>query len=157
MHSSLPGLTAAMHYSTASQKVNCKNCKRVQNAAARLVTNTRKYAHITPVLKSLHWLPVEQRLMYKILLITFRALKFSSPQYINSLIEIYKPSRSGLRSSAEFSLAIPKSKRTWGIEHLHQQLLTLWNSLPKSIHLSESVDIFKSKLKTHLMEGIFLE
>ena len=50
--------------------------------------------------------------LYKFLLITFRALKFSSPQYINSLIEIYKPSRSGLRSSGEFSLAIPKSKRT---------------------------------------------
>ena len=120
-------------------------------------SNTRKYAHITPVLKSLHWLPVEQRLMYKILLITFRALKFSSPQYINSLIEIYKPSRSGLRSSAEFSLAIPKSKRTWGDRAFASAAPHLWNSLPKSIHLSESVDIFKSKLKTHLMEGIFLE
>ena len=87
----------------------------------------------------------------------FRALKFSSPQYINSLIEIYKPSRSGLRSSAEFSLAIPKSKRTWGDRAFASAAPHLWNSLPKSIHLSESVDIFKSKLKTHLMEGIFLE
>ena len=95
--------------------------------------------------------------MYKILLITYRALKFSSPQYINSLIEIYKPSRSGLRSSAEFSLAIPKSKRTWGDRAFASAAPHLWNSLPKSIHLSESVDIFKSKLKTHLMEGIFLE
>ena len=117
----------------------------MQNAAARLVTNTRKYAHITPVLKSLHWLPVEQRLMYKILLITFRALKFSSPQYINSLIEIYKPSRSGLRSSAEFSLAIPKSKRTWGDRAFASAAPHLWNSLPKSIHLSESVDIFQEQ------------
>ena len=138
-------------------KGQLQKLQRVQNAAARLVTNTRKYAHITPVLKSLHWLPVEQRLMYKILLITFRALKFSSPQYINSLIEIYKPSRSGLRSSAEFSLAIPKSKRTWGDRAFASAAPHLWNSLPKSIHLSESVDIFKSKLKTHLMEGIFLE
>ena len=138
-------------------KGQLQKLQRVQNAAARLVTNTRKYAHITPVLKSLHWLPVEQHLKYTILLITFRALKFSSPEYINALIEIYKPSRSGLRSSGEFSLAIPKSKRTWGDRAFASAAPHLWNSLPKSIHLSESVDIFKSKLKTHLMEEIFLE
>ena len=111
-------------------KGQLQKLQRVQNAAARLVTNTRKYAHITPVLKSLHWLPVEQHLKYTILLINFRALKFSSPEYINALIEIYKPSRSGLRSSGEFSLAIPKSKRTWGIERLHQQLLTCGTVFP---------------------------
>ncbi|KAL0964863.1 hypothetical protein UPYG_G00330070, partial [Umbra pygmaea] len=40
----------------------------VQNAAARLLTNTKKHEHITPVLASLHWLPVQSRIQFKILL-----------------------------------------------------------------------------------------
>ena len=74
MHSLLPGLTAAMHY-YGLPKGQLQKLQRVQNAAARLITNTRKYAHITPVLKSLHWLPVEQRLIYKILLILLSGIE----------------------------------------------------------------------------------
>ena len=51
--------------------------QRVQNLAARLVTRTRKYEHITPVLMDLHWLPVEQRIKYKILLLTYKSLNGS--------------------------------------------------------------------------------
>jgi hypothetical protein len=41
--------------------------ERVQNAAARLVTSTRKYDHITPILRELHWLPVKFRIHFKLL------------------------------------------------------------------------------------------
>ena len=111
-------------------KGQLQQLQRVQNAAARLVTNTRKYAHITPVLKSLQWLPVEQRLMYKILLITFRALKFSSPQYINSLIEIY--SHRVLVSGHLVNFPWPSQHLNGhgGIEHFHQQLLTCGTVFP---------------------------
>ena len=136
-------------------KCQLQKLQRVQNSAARLVTNTRKYSHITPILKSLHWLPVEQRLKYKVLLITFRALMFSSPQYISSLITIYKPSRSGLRSSNDFSLVVPKSTRTWGDRTFASAAPRLWNRLPKSIQRSETVDNFKNKLKTQLMKETF--
>ena len=43
--------------------------QRIQNCAARLITNTKKYGHITPVLYTLHWLPIRQRVQYKILLL----------------------------------------------------------------------------------------
>ena len=56
--------------------------QRVQNAAARLGSCTRKYDQITPVLKELHWLPVKQRIMLKILLFTHKALKAVASQYI---------------------------------------------------------------------------
>ena len=46
--------------------------QKLQNRAARTLTYTRKYDHITPVLKSLHWLPVEQRVTFKLLLLTFK-------------------------------------------------------------------------------------
>ena len=48
--------------------------QRVQNVAARILTCTKKFDHITPVLKSLHWLPVKARVEYKLLLTTYKAV-----------------------------------------------------------------------------------
>ncbi|KAL9978241.1 hypothetical protein ACROYT_G015736 [Oculina patagonica] len=62
--------------------------QRVQNAAARLLTSSCKYDHITPVLQELHWLPVRYRIHFKILLLTFKALNGMAPTYISDLIKI---------------------------------------------------------------------
>ncbi len=54
----------------------------VQNAAARVLTRSRKYDHITPILQSLHWLPINFRISYKILLLAYKALNdFVLPSY----------------------------------------------------------------------------
>ena len=50
---------------------NINRLPQIQNGAARIVTNTRKYVHITPILENLHWLPVRQRIHFKILLIIY--------------------------------------------------------------------------------------
>ena len=63
-----------------------KKLQSVQNAAARLITRFRKCDHITPVLFDLHWLPVCERIKFKILLLTFKALHQQSPTYIQDLI-----------------------------------------------------------------------
>ena len=60
--------------------------QRVQNAAARLVSCTRKYDRISPVLKELHWLPVKQRIVFKILLLTYKALNALAPRYISDFL-----------------------------------------------------------------------
>ena len=57
----------------------------VQNAAARLLTGTKKQDHITPVLASLHWLPVCFRIVFKILLFVFKFLNGLAPQYLTEL------------------------------------------------------------------------
>ena len=72
--------------------------QRVQNAAARLISRTPKSHHITPILQQLHWLPVKDRISFKLLLLTFKALHGLAPIYISELIKPYNPSRS-LRSS----------------------------------------------------------
>ena len=59
-------------------KNQIEKLQRVQNCAARLVVNARRHDHITPVLRDFHWLPVDQRIVFKILLITYKALNFSS-------------------------------------------------------------------------------
>ena len=60
--------------------------QRIQNAAARLVCQQSRYCHITPLLFNVHWLPVKFRIVFKILLITFKALKGLAPTYVASLI-----------------------------------------------------------------------
>jgi len=58
----------------------------VQNAAARVLTRTRKYDHISPVLSTLHWLPIKHRIDFKILLITYKALSGLAPQHLSDIV-----------------------------------------------------------------------
>ncbi len=78
---------------------DCSAClinklQMVQNAAARVLTRTRKYDHISPVLSTLHWLPIKQNCKYfKILLISYKALNGLAPQYLSELLSHYSPLR----------------------------------------------------------------
>ena len=69
--------------------------QRVQNAAARLVAMQVKFWHITPVLHQLHWVPVLFRINFKVLLLTFKAIRKLAPSYINDLVKI-KPLNDGI-------------------------------------------------------------
>jgi len=83
-----------------------RELQSVQKAAARLITCSRKYDHITPILKELHWLPVSERIKFKIMLLTFKVLHQQSPVYIQDLVTYYQPSRF-LRSSHLLLLSPP--------------------------------------------------
>ncbi len=86
----------------------------VQNAAARVLTRLRKYDHITPILQSLHCLPIKLRISYKILLLAYKALNGLAPAYLTSLLSRYNPSRS-LRSQNSGLLIVPRiAKSTKG-------------------------------------------
>ena len=67
--------------------------QRIQNMAARIVTNRRKSDHITPILRSLHWLPVNARINFKILIVTFKILHGNAPEYLCNLIKSQVNSR----------------------------------------------------------------
>ena len=71
-----------------------KKLQSVQNAAARVITRSRKRDHIAPILLDLHWLPVSERIKFKILLLTFKALHQQAPISIQELITRYSPSGS---------------------------------------------------------------
>ncbi len=81
----------------------------VQNAAARLLTGVRKREHITPVLISLHWLPIHYRIDFKVLLLVFKALDGLTPVYLSDLLSAHNPGRS-LRSSNQRLLNVPQAK-----------------------------------------------
>ena len=127
----------------------------VQNAAARLITLSRKHHHITPILIDLHWLPVADRIKYKILLLTFKSLNGLTPSYINDLITKYQPTRN-LRSSSTLLLtSIPYSLKSYGYRSFSVAAPELWNSLPPKIRTISSLTNFKSELKTYLFKLAF--
>ncbi len=102
----------------------------VQNAAARVHTRSRKYDHITPILQSLHWLPIKFRICYKILLLAYKALNDLAPAYLTNLLSRYNPTRS-LRSQNSVLLVVPIiAKFTKGGRTFSYLAPKLWNSLP---------------------------
>ncbi|KAJ8397435.1 hypothetical protein AAFF_G00439840, partial [Aldrovandia affinis] len=127
-----------------------RSLQLVQNAAARILTRTKKYEHISPVLASLHWLPINYRVDYKVLLLTYKVLHGLAPSYLTDLLHPYNPPRS-LRSQDAGNLVVPRiSKNTAGGRAFSYRAPLLWNSLPISVKESDTVSIFKSRLKTHL-------
>ena len=81
----------------------------IQNAAARILTGTSKYDHITPVLQHLHWLPVKQRIKFKMMVLIYKSLNNTAPRYLSDLIQPYVPIRS-LRSGDKDLLHVPFTK-----------------------------------------------
>ena len=133
----------------------CVKLQRVQNCTARLVTNTRKYDHIMPVLKRLHWLPVKQRITYKLLLLTYKAVHQLAPPYINVLVKLKQSSRQ-LRSSNLCLLQTPKARlKTYGDVAFSVAAPAEWNRLPEHIRSSPSIGLFKYNLKTFLFDIAF--
>ena len=126
-----------------------KRLQRLQNTAARLITRTSRRDHISPVLKSLHWLPVEFRPKYKILLHTYRALHELSPPYIQEMVKRYQPART-LRSTGQCLLVVPKTRTSYGKRSFRYAAADLWNALPQLVRDAESLPVFKKRLKTHM-------
>ena len=136
-----------------------KPLQLIQNAAARLVFNQPKFSHVTPLLRSLHWLPVAARTEYKTLMLVFKASKGLAPPYLQSLIEAKKPSGYALRSAntgllEEPSLKTPGQKSTRPKQFA---LLApkLWNKLPVALRTTDSLPRFRRDLKTHLFTHHF--
>ncbi len=129
--------------------------QRVQNRAAKLIMSARTRDHVTPILKQLHWLPVECRIQYKILLLTYKALHSRAPPYIEELLLNYAPSRA-LRSSAKHLLTVHRPRTsTYGSRCFKFAAPVLWNALPLPIRNASSLASFKRSLKTHLFKNYF--
>jgi len=152
------------------------NLPRSQLGCLQLILNssatTPKFARITPVLKSLHWLKIEQRIQYKVASITYKVLQSEQPSYLHSLLNVQ--SNRTTRSSDIITLKRPSVRSRLKVtdrsftHHAH----VLWNSLPKQLRqpsappsLGSAIDStpplalsshqFDSKLKTFLFEQSF--
>ena len=139
---------------TGINKTLIKKLQRIQNTAARIITRSKKYDHITPVLKELHWLPIEQRIKFKIIDMTFKCVHSLAPVYLSSKLNNYYQTRN-LRSTKQHLLNIPKTNTTQGKRAFSIIAPILWNKLPNELRQLESHELFKKRLKTELFREAF--
>ena len=143
----------------APQKV-INRLERVQRSSARLIClmGRRQRVSMTEVLHDLHWLPVSARVKYKILVLTFRALRSGTPSYLSDLVVKYTSIRSTRLQTNDSAdhLVVPlySGERTAGTA-FSVVAPKLWNELPSSVSSIKSVDTFKKKLKTHLFSQYY--
>jgi len=88
MHLLLQGWTTVILYCWANQKILWKATRLIQNAATRVLMRSDGRDHVSPVLASLHWLPVRFRIKFKIVLLTFKALNYQAPLCLKDLISV---------------------------------------------------------------------
>ena len=149
----------------------CMLCRvqHIQNSLARTVANTPKYSYITPVLKSFHWLKIEQHIQYKLISLTYKILTTSQPTYLHNLISLQTDNNT--RSSDVVTFARPSPASSLKITDRTFQYASphLWNKLPFSLRepvsplcLPQSILLhfphpspLHSKLKTYLLVNLF--
>ena len=125
---------------------NLHKLQRIQNTLAKLICPG--HTHSSDALRFLHWLPVRQRIDFKIATLTFKLLNFDSPNYLACLLKPYLPARA-LRSHGQRLLARPHVKTCIGSRAFRVAAPSVWNALPPHVRSSPSIDIFERELKTH--------
>ena len=106
--------------------------QRIQNRAAVIITNSRGPVSSSSLLRQLHWLPVPNRIDFKIALLTYKVLTSQQPTYLNSLLHPYSTSRC-LRSSGQHLLSVPRVTFATQSRAFYAYATQLWNRLPQPL------------------------
>ena len=139
-------------YNTANKDI--AKLQRVQNCLARVVTRSPRFSRSVPLLKSLHWLPVHYRIIFKMCTIAYQALSSTQPAYLNSMLTPTRNSRQ-LRSTSSNPLHIPRVKTKAGTRAFSVAAPTVWNSLPASVKSQGNIVSFRRHLKTYLFNAAY--
>ena len=112
--------------------------QQIQNSLAHTVMKAPKSCHITPILRSLHWLRITERIEYKLLSLTYKVLTTTQPLYLHKLISTQRPRST--RSSSVVTLARPASSSSLKITDRSFRYASpcLWNQLPLSLRKPHS-------------------
>ena len=121
----------------------------VQNFAARIVSGTRKFDHVSPALKDLRWIPVKSHLFLRDAILAFKSMTGQVPNYLSSNF-ISRGNISGQTTRSSSQLNIPLFKTKSGERSFYYRTVTSWNALKPYFKLSESLIIFKRKMKAFL-------
>ena len=130
--------------------------QEVQNAATRLITGARRRDHISPALRQRHWLPVRQRVQFKLAVLVFKALHGLAPQCLTDDCQLVSAAaRRQLRSSDAVTCVVPRTRTCLGDRAFGVAGPRLWNALPISLRQSDlSLRQFRRALKTHLFDCV---
>ena len=130
-------------------KYNISKLQRAQNVLARVVTRSHRRTSADALLHKLHWLPIEDRIVFKLALLIYKTLLIGSPSYLSTILTIYRPPFT-LRSSNSNLLCATRTKNVTGSRAFRYAASAIWNSLPDDIKSVCSVESFRMKLKTFL-------
>ena len=119
----------------------------IQNRACRVIFGLKKRESVSDKLKSLHWLKVDERIQFKVLLLVFKCLHGIAPPYISELIPL-----NNLNSTRQSSYYIPRGSCDRAFSSAAPKL---WNQLPYEIKESKTIENFKRSLKTHLFKKCY--
>ena len=122
-------------------KKNIQLLQTVQNFAARIVSGTRKFDHVTPILKQLQWLPITKQLAVRDATMVFKCLNGLAPPY---LCQKFK-------TRSEVHNCNTRNRRAFIFRGQK-----LWNSLPDEFQSITNLDVFKVKIKQHFLR-VFLK
>ena len=119
--------------------------QKLQNAAARIISKRKKRESVRDVLDKLHWLPVEKRVVFKILVMTFKIVHGLAPESLCKLISLH--------CQTTLTLGILYLDTNLGRQSFSYVAPRYWNALPDSLKFSDSLDIFKRNTKTYLFNN----
>ena len=128
--------------------------------AAKLVFALGRREHVTPLLKDLHWVRMEERIKFKVLLHVYKCLNGQTPSYLKEAMVLYTPGHAGLRSNLDTTrLVTPKyAPLVIGDRSFFKAGPRLWNLIPASITSAQFIEVLKKQLKpTCLLNRIWID
>ena len=140
-------------------KQDVSKLQRVQNCLAHVVVRSPRFSPSLPLLKQLHWLPVNYIIQFKLSTLIYRTLAIHQlvthqPPYLASLLHFSNISRQ-LRSSTSQQLSIPRTKLNLGKRVFSVAAPIIWNELPTTLKSCESLASLRKNLKTDLFKIAF--
>ena len=130
-----------------TSKYNIFRLQRVQNTLARIITRTKKFDHITPVLRCLHWLPIQCRMEYKVTMLALKIRDTGQPSYRSHAVQP-KEVTLNIRTSDDNSITYPdmrSMKSDFARRAFSFIVPTVWNKLPSDLRqLSKTLSIAPS-------------
>ena len=123
---------------------NISRLQRLQNSCARAIYRARRRDHVSPLLKKLHWLPIRQRIIFKVLSLIFKCLQRTAPSYLSDILPQTHENR---------FVRIPRTNTRYGDYAFSRFGPIYWNALPAIIRNCKSLTTFKSKLKHYLFSS----
>ena len=140
-------------WSNTSSK-NVKKLQAVQNFASRIVSNTRKFDHITPAMEELEWLPIKDLLLYRDTIMTYKCIHGMAPYYLTSKF-CNRASIHGRKTRNCDQLQIPLYTSAAGQRSFKFRGAKIWNSLDTDLKEHKSLKNFKLALKSRLFSNLY--
>ena len=131
---------------------NLNKLQSIQNFASKIVTNSKKYDHVTPLLRQLNWLPVKQMLYLKDAVMTYKCVNGLAPLYLS--VKLTKRSNIHSRNTRKRdSLNTPLFRTTAGQRTFQYRAANIWNNLDSQMK-NYSLKKFKVEMKDKLLSSL---